>query len=101
MVSAAEQSNGSKLDHTAAPSPQVAVAICLLRGKWILMGRRLVSIGNSKYSLPSGHLEFGSFILLSVQDNTFKYWPLTVISIFCQERNLKNVQQEKLKKRRV
>ncbi|KAA0034516.1 nudix hydrolase 1-like [Cucumis melo var. makuwa] len=66
MVSAAEQINSPTLakanedDHVAAPpSPQVAVAICLLRDKRILMGRRLVSIGNSKYSLPSGHLEFG------------------------------------------
>ncbi|XP_022968432.1 geranyl diphosphate phosphohydrolase-like [Cucurbita maxima] len=62
MMSEVQQINGTKtktLVVAPPPSPQVAVAICLLRGKSVLMGRRLVSIGNSKYSLPSGHLEFG------------------------------------------
>ncbi|XP_050117091.1 geranyl diphosphate phosphohydrolase-like [Malus sylvestris] len=40
-------------------APRVVVVVCLLKGKKVLLGRRRSSIGDSKFSLPSGHLEFG------------------------------------------
>ncbi|XP_061993285.1 geranyl diphosphate phosphohydrolase-like [Rosa rugosa] len=39
--------------------PKVAVVVCLLRGKTVLLGRRRSSLGNSTFSLPGGHLQFG------------------------------------------
>ncbi|KAF3432591.1 hypothetical protein FNV43_RR27331 [Rhamnella rubrinervis] len=42
------------------PVPKVGVAVFLLRGKTVLLGRRRsTGVGDSKFSLPSGHLEFG------------------------------------------
>ncbi|GMY26772.1 geranyl diphosphate phosphohydrolase-like [Fagus crenata] len=38
---------------------EVAVVVFLLRGKTILLGHRRSSIGQSTFSLPGGHLEFG------------------------------------------
>ncbi|PRQ40453.1 putative hydrolase [Rosa chinensis] len=43
-----------------AGSIKVAVVVCLLRGQNVLLGRRRSSLGDSTFSLPSGHLEFGS-----------------------------------------
>ncbi|XP_060672851.1 geranyl diphosphate phosphohydrolase [Ziziphus jujuba] len=43
-----------------APAPKVGVAVFLLRGKTVLLGRRRsTGVGDTKFSLPSGHLEFG------------------------------------------
>ncbi|XP_061989259.1 geranyl diphosphate phosphohydrolase-like [Rosa rugosa] len=42
-----------------AGSIKVAVVVCLLRGQNVLLGRRRSSLGDSTFSLPSGHLEFG------------------------------------------
>ncbi|BBG94422.1 nudix hydrolase 1 [Prunus dulcis] len=39
--------------------PRVAVVVCLLKGKTVLLGRRRSSLGDSTFSLPGGHLEFG------------------------------------------
>jgi ADP-ribose pyrophosphatase YjhB (NUDIX family) len=43
---------------------EVAVVVFLLRGKTILLGRRRSSIGQSTFSLPGGHLEFGLSLTL-------------------------------------
>ncbi|XP_008243402.1 PREDICTED: nudix hydrolase 1-like [Prunus mume] len=40
-------------------APRVAVVVCLLKGKTVLLGRRRSSLGDSTFSLPGGHLEFG------------------------------------------
>ncbi|KAH7533665.1 hypothetical protein FEM48_Zijuj04G0155700 [Ziziphus jujuba var. spinosa] len=41
-----------------APAPKVGVAVFLLRGKTVLLGRRRsTGVGDTKFSLPSGHLE--------------------------------------------
>ncbi|KAH7516605.1 hypothetical protein FEM48_Zijuj10G0152800 [Ziziphus jujuba var. spinosa] len=43
-----------------APTPKVGVAVFLIRGKTVLLGRRRsTGVGDTKFSLPSGHLEFG------------------------------------------
>ncbi|KAK4762763.1 hypothetical protein SAY87_013901 [Trapa incisa] len=48
--------NGS----AAAPVPRVGVAVFLLKGKSVLLGRRRSpGAGNSTFALPGGHLEFG------------------------------------------
>ncbi|CAN6675703.1 unnamed protein product [Malus baccata var. baccata] len=39
--------------------PKVAVVVCLLKGKAVMLGRRRSSLGDSTFSLPGGHLEFG------------------------------------------
>ncbi|XP_041012739.1 nudix hydrolase 1 [Juglans microcarpa x Juglans regia] len=39
--------------------PRVGVAVFLLSGKAVLLGRRRSSIGDSTFALPGGHLEFG------------------------------------------
>lgn len=42
-----------------APVPIVGVAVFLLKGKMVLLGRRLSSVGHNTFALPGGHLEFG------------------------------------------
>ncbi|CAK9149072.1 unnamed protein product [Ilex paraguariensis] len=43
----------------ASPSPKVGVAVFLLKGNSVLLGRRRSSIGHNTFALPGGHLEFG------------------------------------------
>lgn len=43
----------------SSPSPKVGVAVFLLKGKKVLLGRRRSSIGHNTFALPGGHLEFG------------------------------------------
>ncbi|KAL7260601.1 hypothetical protein ACSBR1_006293 [Camellia fascicularis] len=54
--------NTSKLG-TVSPStvavPQVGVAVFLIKGNKLLLGRRLTPIGRDSYFPPGGHLEFG------------------------------------------
>ena len=50
---------------------EVAVVVFLLRGKTILFGRRRSSIGQSTFSLPGGHLEFGPSLSLSLSSSIF------------------------------
>ncbi|KAG0461539.1 hypothetical protein HPP92_021836 [Vanilla planifolia] len=47
-------------DETVAnPLPRVAVAVFVLNGPSILLGRRLSSVGHGTFALPGGRLEFG------------------------------------------
>nr|GMD25491.1 nudix hydrolase 1-like [Ipomoea batatas] len=39
--------------------PKVAVAVFILKGEKVLVGKRLAGAGTSCFSVPSGHLEFG------------------------------------------
>ncbi|KAK1380956.1 Mutator [Heracleum sosnowskyi] len=41
------------------PAPFVGVAVFVLKGKKVLMGRRLSAVGHNTFALPGGHLEFG------------------------------------------
>ncbi|XP_071926332.1 nudix hydrolase 1-like [Coffea arabica] len=41
------------------PKPKVGVAVFLLKGNKVLLGRRLSSVGRNTFALPGGHLEFG------------------------------------------
>lgn len=47
----------SELHNMAAP--KVAVAVFILKERKLMMGRRRNCVGNSYFSVPSGHLEFG------------------------------------------
>ncbi|GAB2297085.1 Nudix (Nucleoside diphosphate linked moiety X)-type motif 1 [Dionaea muscipula] len=51
--------NSTATVERAAPAPKVAVAVFLLKGKKVLLGRRRASIGHSTFALPGGNLEFG------------------------------------------
>ncbi|PON87939.1 Nucleoside triphosphatase YtkD [Trema orientale] len=46
-------------DATVDPVPRAVVMVFLLRGKAVLLGRRRLSIGDSYFCIPGGHLEFG------------------------------------------
>ncbi|VFQ77849.1 unnamed protein product [Cuscuta campestris] len=41
------------------PRPKVGVAVFLLNGNKVLLGRRLSPVGYNTFALPGGHLEFG------------------------------------------
>lgn len=41
------------------PVPRVAVVVFLLKGKTVLLGKRLSSADHFTFALPGGHLEFG------------------------------------------
>ncbi|KAA8529224.1 hypothetical protein F0562_033977 [Nyssa sinensis] len=46
-------------NRSPSPVPKVGVAVFLLKGKNVLLGRRLSSLGHNTFALPGGHLEFG------------------------------------------
>ncbi|KAL1807796.1 geranyl diphosphate phosphohydrolase [Daucus carota subsp. sativus] len=41
------------------PAPFVGIGVFVVKGKKVLMGRRLTSVGHNTFSVPGGHLEFG------------------------------------------
>ncbi|KAK1380955.1 Geranyl diphosphate phosphohydrolase [Heracleum sosnowskyi] len=41
------------------PAPFVGIAVFVIKGKKVLIGRRLSSVGHNTYCVPGGHLEFG------------------------------------------
>ncbi|KAJ8548130.1 hypothetical protein K7X08_021366 [Anisodus acutangulus] len=43
----------------STPVPKVGVAVFLLNGSKVLLGKRLSPVGHSTFALPGGHLEFG------------------------------------------
>lgn len=45
-----------------APVPRVGIAVFVLRGDTILLGRRRGAHGAGEWALPGGHLEFGETI---------------------------------------
>ncbi|XP_027362283.1 nudix hydrolase 1 [Abrus precatorius] len=47
------------IGESPVPVPKVAVAVFLLKGRSVLLGRRRSAVGNSTFALPGGHLEFG------------------------------------------
>ncbi|XP_019176282.1 PREDICTED: nudix hydrolase 1-like isoform X2 [Ipomoea nil] len=51
--------NGDASPPSPPPVPKVGVAVFLLNGNKVLLGRRLSSIGYNTFALPGGHLEFG------------------------------------------
>lgn len=46
------------------PVPKVGVAVFILKGKTVLLGRRRSSFGHNTFALPGGHLEFGQSSLI-------------------------------------
>lgn len=54
--------SGKVVAETASPI-KVAVVVCLLKGKKVLLGRRRSYLGDSTFSLLSGHLEFGNYLV--------------------------------------
>ncbi|XP_059648629.1 nudix hydrolase 1-like [Cornus florida] len=48
-------------NNSPSPVPKVGVAVFLLEGRTVLLGRRRssTSIGHNTFGLPGGHLEFG------------------------------------------
>ncbi|KAL8218589.1 hypothetical protein R6Q57_021962 [Mikania cordata] len=42
-----------------SPAPVIGVAVFLVKGGTVLLGRRRSSVGHGTYALPGGHLEFG------------------------------------------
>ena len=64
-----------------APVPRVGVVVFLLKEKMVLLGRRRsTGVGDSKFALISGHLEFGwsplslSFISINMLSNSFFFY---------------------------
>jgi 8-oxo-dGTP diphosphatase len=41
-----------------SPHPRVGVAVMIIRGRKVLLGKRLASHGTGTWHLPGGHLEF-------------------------------------------
>ncbi|KAL1807039.1 hypothetical protein ACET3Z_030107 [Daucus carota] len=41
------------------PAPFVGIAVFVIKGKKVLIGRRLSSVGHNTFFVPGGHLEFG------------------------------------------
>lgn len=58
-----QKESSSPSINLTAPVPKVGVAVFLLKGKKLLLGRRLSAIGNRTFALPGGHLEFGRLTL--------------------------------------
>ncbi|GER29841.1 Nudix hydrolase [Striga asiatica] len=44
---------------SSPPKPEVGVAVFLLKGGRVLLGRRRTAVGCGTFALPGGHLEFG------------------------------------------
>lgn len=64
MENGAQQApDSSKLP--SPPIPKVGVAVFLLKGSKVLLGKRLSAIGHSTFALPGGHLEFGEYLKIS------------------------------------
>ncbi|KAJ0721378.1 putative hydrolase [Helianthus annuus] len=40
-------------------APVIGVAVFLVKGETVLLGRRRSTVGHNTYALPGGHLEFG------------------------------------------
>lgn len=47
-----------------SPVPRVGVVVFVLKGKFVLLGRRRTTICDAAYALPGGHLEFGQSLHL-------------------------------------
>ncbi|CAK9149071.1 unnamed protein product [Ilex paraguariensis] len=43
----------------SSPAPEIGVAVFLLKGNKVLLGRRRSSMGHNTFAVPGGHLEFG------------------------------------------
>ncbi|KAJ0763786.1 putative hydrolase [Helianthus annuus] len=41
-----------------SPAPVIGVAVFLVKGETVLLGRRRSTVGHNTYALPGGHLEF-------------------------------------------
>lgn len=60
--------------------PRVGLGVFLLKDKYVLLGRRLCSVGHSTFALPGGHLEFGqcthSLFLSILRISMFSFFEL-------------------------
>lgn len=54
----------------AVGSPKVAVAVFIVKGKKLLIGKRQACVAHSYFSIPSGHLEFG-YVSPSIIERSF------------------------------
>lgn len=80
-----EKESSSPTTNLPVPVPKVGVAVFLLKGKKVLLGRRLAAIGHSTFALPGGHLEFGiltylytAFLSVSAISDFFFQWIIYV-----------------------
>ncbi|CAI9096315.1 OLC1v1032420C1 [Oldenlandia corymbosa var. corymbosa] len=59
MQHSGDLNSSSPAPQAKPPMPKVGVAVFLLKGDKLLLGRRLTTIGYNTFALPGGHLEFG------------------------------------------
>ncbi len=65
----------------AQQRPAVGVAVILVRGNLVLLGRRLASHGAGAWQFPGGHLEFGESIKDCARREVLEETGLTIVNL--------------------